>query len=107
MGLWQRVHEAWRRTLRRLAGGAPDPAAARMDRQRGKTTEEAGGSKGYDGGKQVKERKRYVRVETLGLRLSGDVTPAHTSAQEGARRLLAGLKPIPTPPGVELGRQRR
>ncbi len=33
-------------------------------------------------------------MDTLGLLLSVDVTPANTSDQEGARRLLAGLKPL-------------
>ena len=33
-------------------------------------------------------------METLGLLLSTYVTPAHTSDQEGARLLLAGLKPL-------------
>jgi putative transposase len=42
----------------------------------------------------VKGRKRHVLVDTLGLLLSVYVTPANTSDQEGARRLLAGLKPL-------------
>ena len=64
-----------------------------MDSQSVKTTEESGIIKGYDGGKQVKGRKRHVLVDTLGLLLSVSVTPANTSDQEGTRRLLAGLKP--------------
>jgi putative transposase len=52
------------------------------------------GIKGDDGGKQVKGRKRHLLVNTLGLLLSVDVTPANTSDQEGARRLLTGLKPL-------------
>ena len=65
-----------------------------MDSQSVKTTEESGGIKGYDGGKQVKGRKRHVLVETLGLLLSVEVTPAHISDQAGARRLLIGRKPL-------------
>jgi putative transposase len=65
-----------------------------MDSQRVKTTEESGLIKGYDGGKQVKGRKRHLLVDTLGLLLSVSVTPANTSDQEGARRLLIGLKPL-------------
>jgi putative transposase len=65
-----------------------------MESQSVKTTEESGGIKAYDGGKQVKGRKRPLLVDTLGLVLSVEVTPANTSDQEGARRLLAGLKPL-------------
>jgi putative transposase len=63
-----------------------------MDSQSVKTTEESGGIKGYDGGKQVKGQKRHLLVDTLGLLLSVEVTPANTSDRAGARRLLVGLK---------------
>ena len=66
-----------------------------MGSQSVKTTEESGGIKGYDGGKQVKGRKRHVLVDTLGLLRSVEVTPANTSDQAGARRLLMGRKLLP------------
>ena len=64
-----------------------------MDSQSVKTTEESGGIKAYDGGKQVKGRKRHVLVDILGL-LSVEVTPANITDRAGARRLLVGLKPL-------------
>ena len=65
-----------------------------MDSQSVKTTEASGVLKGYDGGKQVQGRKRHLLVDTLGLLLSVEIPPANTSDQEGARRLLVGLKPL-------------
>jgi putative transposase len=64
-----------------------------MDSQRVKTTAASGLIKGSDGGTLVKGRKRPRLVETLGLLLSTSVTPATTADPEGARRLVAGLKP--------------
>lgn len=80
--------------MRTQAGRYPEPSAAIMDNQSVKTTEESGLIKGYDGGKQVKGRQRHLLVDPLGLVLSVYVTSVNTSDREGARRLLAGLKPL-------------
>ena len=47
---------------------------------------------GFDGGKQVKGRKRHLLVDTLGLVLMVVVTAANVSDQAGAKTLFVKLK---------------
>jgi putative transposase len=86
--LYRALHAAERERVGRDA----DPSAAVMDAQSVKTVEESAGISGYDGGKQVKGRKRHLLVDTLGLPIAIYVTPADLSDPAGARKLLAGLK---------------
>jgi len=79
-------------TLRKLARQAlnrdPEPSISILDSQSVKTTE-AGGERGYDGGKKVNGRKRQCWVDVNGLLLRVLVHPADISDDEGAVRLLA------------------
>lgn len=64
-GLWQRILVALRRATRRKEGRDVEPSAAVMDSQSVRVSEESGGTKGYDAGKNVPGRKRHVLVDLM------------------------------------------
>ena len=68
-GTWATLVKALRERTRVEAGHEPTPSAACIDSQSVKTTEIGGPERGYDGGKNIKGRKRHLLVDTLGLLL--------------------------------------
>jgi putative transposase len=74
-GTWERIHLVLRERLRVRLGRDPQPSA--------------GGVRGYDGGKQVKGRKRHLLVDTEGLVLAVSVHSASIMDRDGVKLLLA------------------
>ena len=89
-GSWQAVNETVRKIEREKRGRKPEPTGAIVDSQSVKTTE-AGGERGFDGGKNIKGRKRNVVVDTVGNLLSVVVNAANSDDRAGAKAALAEL----------------
>lgn len=91
-GTWQAVMDALRRQLRVAVGHEPEPRKAAIDSQTVKGSE-AGGPRGYDGGKKINGRKRHLIVDSLGLLLVVLVTPANLDDGTTAPEVLKRLTP--------------
>lgn len=86
-GSWQRLNDGLRRLVRRVVGKQPEPSLGILDSQTVKATE-AGGERGFDGGKKINGRKRHILVDTLGLLLVLVVHAANIQDYDGARQVL-------------------
>jgi len=81
--LWEHIHTVLREDVRTSAGRGFTPSASIIDSQSVRTTE-AGGPRGYDGGKKINGRKRHILVDTLGLVMGIAVHPADVQDRAGA-----------------------
>jgi putative transposase len=66
-GTWERLNRTIRERLRVRLGRDPEPSAGIVDSQSAKTTGVGGEQRGFDGGKQVRGRKRHILVDTEGM----------------------------------------
>jgi transposase len=90
-GTWVVIHDHLREWVG-LSKTAPQPSEAVIDSQSVKSAAMVHEAVGYDAGKQIKGRKRFLGVDTLGLVLRVLVTAASVPEREGGKQLLNASK---------------
>ena len=91
-GTWRRIHDQLREWTRVSELRAASPSELIIDSQSAKRVAMVSQAIGYDAGKQVKGRKRFITVDTLGLILRVLVTAANVPEREGAKQVLKQVK---------------
>ncbi|MEN3616201.1 IS5 family transposase [Plantactinospora sp. ZYX-F-223] len=88
----QRILDHLREQLRLQQGRNPRPSAGIIDSQSVKAADTVGRhSRGYDAGKKINGRKRFIVTDTLGLILVVMVCAASVQDRDGAKTTLLSL----------------
>jgi len=88
-GTVTRLHDALRGLVRQAEGRNAEPTAGLIDSQSIRTADTVpADTRGFDAGKKVKGRKRFIVTDTLGLLLTVHVMAASIQDRDGARRSL-------------------
>jgi len=87
-GTWLKIHDSLYQWTRIEAGRDPSPSEALIDSQSVKSAAMVHQSVGFDAGKQIKGRKRFTTVDTLGLVLRFLVTAASVPERAGGKQVL-------------------
>lgn len=92
-GVWKKIHYELLKNVRVQENRKPHPSVVILDSQSTRTGKYAQmHTRGYDGGKRVKGRKRHFVVDVDGLLVDVAVTPANVHDNKGARKVLRRVK---------------
>ncbi len=91
-GTWVSIHDQLRDWVRVDNERAVSPTEAIIDSQSVKTAAMINQDVGYDAGKKIKGRKRFLTVDTLGLVLRVLVSAASVDERSGGKKVLQKVK---------------
>lgn len=91
-GTWLQLHDQLREWTRIEADRQPSPSEAMSDTQSVNSAALVQQAVGYDAGKHIKGRKRFLTVDTLGLVLRVWVTAANVPERQGGKQGLKRVK---------------
>ena len=89
-GVQQSMNDALRTAVREQEEREEEISAGIIDSQSVKTTSASKEDRGFDAGKAISGRKRFILVDVLGLILHVFVTKASLPERKGAQELLKG-----------------
>ena len=89
-GLWDQIVAVLVMAAREDEGKEAAPSVVIVDSQSVKTTE-VRGPRGYDAAKKVKGRKRHIAVDTLGLPIECQITPADVQDRDALPPVLKAV----------------
>lgn len=89
--VWEQINTAIRQKVRKESGRNENPSAGIIDSQTVKGTPESTLESGFDGGKQIKGRKRHTVVDTMGCLLIVVVHAANIYDGRAARFVVPAL----------------